>query len=183
MTPLPIVAFSNIILCESTIRHMVGVSRTVARWNGNRSRRPVALITDDFSLARDAMTVEDQRYNSRHTLAQENSALFWPDSGIIWIEPRTTSISTVRSLAHEVAHSCTRGHHAFTWRRMFAMLLPLWWRAFGVNYGMHDLKFEIDYIVLKHAAQRMTPDRQREEVRQHMIAADRATTRWAHLIR
>lgn len=188
MPTLPIVQLINICACETTVRELVRVSRLVARWNGNDPvhRRAINLITDDFSLAQAALTDVDFPYTQRkaRVLASANSGLFWPHSGVMWIRPgEIRQGQNVLSLAHEMAHAIVPGVHNRTWRRMYAMLLPLWWHALR-EWDPHglNLRFEIAHVVRHYAGKRLTADRQREEVDGHVIAADRAYHRWAHLI-
>lgn len=185
MTSLPIVVFTRATLCESNVRRMVGVSRTVARWNGNRTHRRVNLITDDFDTARAALTVVD-RDQTRATLAQNNTGLFWPHSGVIWCSsirstghPRRVD-EIARSIVHEIGHSATRGHHPREWRRMYAILLPLWWQALQ-PYGKMSLRYEVESIVHAYAGKRLSLERQYEEIDSHMRAADRTFARWVDL--
>ena len=188
-TDLPLVVFARIPADPDLVRKMVGVSRLVAQWNGNRlGRRPVNLITDDFELARASLTAFDERaFADEETsieLKRDNSGLFWPDSGVLWSRPTEFRVGqNIRTFAHEMAHSIVRGEHHRGWRRIYSMLLPLWWKAFRPwdDFGL-NLKFEIAHVVRHYAGQRMSAERQREEVESHVIAANRAFHRWAHLV-
>lgn len=185
MAPLPIIAFTKILMCEESVREMVSVSRTVARWNGNRvGCRPINLITDDFTLARESLTAYDQRHHAKSVLAKSNSGLFWPDSGVMWARANELRVGqNIRTFAHEMAHAIVPGCHARAWRRMYGILLPLWWKAFRPydDFGL-NLRFEIAHVTRTYGGNRMSVDRQREEVDTHVIAANRAYHRWAHLV-
>lgn len=185
MTPLPIIAFTKISLCEQTVREMVSVSRTVARWNGNHvGRRPINLITDDFTLARASLTAFDQKHHAKKALAKENSGLFWPVSGVMWARGNELRVGqNIRTFAHEMAHAVVPGCHTRAWRRMYAILLPLWWKAFRPwdDFGL-NLRFEVAHVTRVYVGKRMSTDRQHAEVDTHVIAANRAYHRWAHLV-
>lgn len=188
MTPnLPLVVLTQIPMNQDRIRSMVRVSRLVAQWNGNRTGRcPVNIITDDFQLARDALVQADASYAKKKAavLRKKNAGLFWPDSGVMWIRPNEFRVGqNIRSLTHEMAHAIVPGEHPCTWRRMYGMLLPLWWKAFRPydDFGL-NIRFEIAHITRVYTGTRMSADRQREEVDTHVIAANRAYHRWAHLL-
>lgn len=186
LSTLPLVIFTRIPMRQDRIRKLVALSRHVARWNGNqRGLRPINLITDDFVLARDALLHADFTYAQKQpTLSADNSGLFWAHSGVLWVRPyEERSGANVRTLAHEMAHAATLGHHHRGWRRMYALLLPLWWRAlrpwdeFGIN-----LRFELHHVTKHYAGQRMDLVRRREEVNSHLVASNRSLDRWAATI-
>ena len=188
-TSLPLVVFTRIPADPDLVRKMVGVSRLVARWNGNRvGRRPINLITDDFELARAALTDHDERAFADEQMSielkRDNSGLFWPDSGVMWSRANEFRVGqNIRTFSHETAHAIVRGEHHCGWRRMYSMLLPLWWKAFRPwdDFGL-NLRFEIAHVVRHYAGGRMSAERQRLEVDSHVAASNRAFHRWAHLI-
>lgn len=178
---VPIIALTQITLAEDKIRELIRVSRLVARWNGNFvNRRRIHLITDDFSLATAGLLPEDSRHvRSEH--ATQNTGLFWPHSGVMWLKPRDTN-DVIKTLAHEVAHSVSPGHHPHTWRRAYSILLPLWWQAFYPSDTLTlNMWFEISHITRRYA-KRMSATRRRDEVIRHVNASDRAFARWSHLV-
>lgn len=181
----PIVVFTLIPLNELHVQHMVRVSRLVAQWNGNRvGRRKIHLITDNFTLARETLTAHDQQHNAKSALATGNAGLFWPDSGVTWVRPNEIRVGqNIRTLAHETAHAIVPGDHPRTWRRMYALLLPLWWKAFRPHDDVGlNLRFEITHVTRRYTGKRMSADRQQAEVDAHVKASVRTYDRWEHLV-
>lgn len=189
MVNLPLVIFTRTPVDPDLVRKMICASRTVARWNGNHvGRRRINLVTDDFELALASLTDYDEAtYADDSTaagLALNNSGLFWPHSGVIWARASEFRAGqNIRTFAHEVAHSIAVGEHPRAWRRMYALLLPLWWKAFRPqdDFGL-NLRFEIAHVVRHYAGKRMSIESQRQEVDTHVIAANRAYHRWVHLV-
>lgn len=181
---LPIVVFTLIPMDEQRVKHMVRVSRLVAQWNGNRvGQRKIHLITDNFTLARETLTVHDQEHNAKSTLVRGNAGLFWPDSGVVWIRPNEIQVGqNIRSLAHEMAHAIVPGFHPRTWRRMYSLLLPLWWKAFRPYDHLGNIRLEIAHVTRRYAGGRMSDERQRDEVDHHVTATGRSYHRWIHLV-
>jgi len=156
---------------------MVTLSRTIARWNGNHTgRSPINLITDDLTLAQRALTVGDQRHSSRKNLA-DNRGVFWPYSGVIWTQPHPhDAADDVRTLAHEMAHAIVEGDHNRRWRRMYAMLLPLWWRALRPWDGIPHTYEEATQIVMNY--RKVNEDRDLDEINSLAASTERALDRW-----
>jgi hypothetical protein len=100
----------------------------------NRNRRGVSIIkciTDDLD------TVYEYPVKKGKTDTTNLGTCFYftywkPEtreyvrSAVIHLDTQRTGVAT--TFAHEVAHSMTTGTHGYTWRRMFALLLPLAWK-------------------------------------------------------
>ena len=180
----PEIIFARLPYRSDDISTLVGLSQDVARWNGNTTwQRPLRLITDDLDLA-----ITESRDPIR---ADQYLGMNWPGSGVIWINgERRSRESTTRTLAHEMAHQLTRGAHGYTWRRMYVMLAPLWWRVLCRPWFLSDLNVsaEAQRTVVRY--RRATGllhgefrDRVSSETVKHAQAAQRAWNRWAGELR
>jgi hypothetical protein len=129
-------------------------ARQVARLNRNTNRLgdphvPVGLITDDLEDVYAFRKVDREPPNypvkfvgtcwtgDRHL----GATMIWINPFAAGGSPRTHSM-LVETLSHELAHAFTRGKHGFTFRRMYALLSPHVYEAFGVThhwYHVYDM--------------------------------------------
>ncbi len=114
------------------IHHLIEASRTVLRANHNRSwDAKISLITDNVKLAH--VRLPNPKW---HINPDDRSKKIWYgfcwntyEGHVLWFDNRWQRIRSeaVRTLCHEVAHALVNSSvHGQTWRRAYALMLPLW---------------------------------------------------------
>lgn len=129
-------------------------TRQVALLNRNTNslgdqHLPVGLITDDLEniyafrkVKREALDYPVKFVGTCWTGNRHLGAtMIWINPFTAWGSLRSHSM-IVETLSHELAHAFTRGQHGFTFRRMYALISPHVYAAFGVEYKwylVHDM--------------------------------------------
>lgn len=176
-------------------------TRRVALLNRNRDRLgrehvPVGLVTDrldDVYAFRSNVKREKPDYARRFvgTCWQGSTSVSEPT--VIWLNhldvtmPRR-SLDVVETFVHELAHAFTRGKHGWTFRRMYALVAPHIFTAFGEVYDFDRVRT----LVIRYGRQGDTYrpsadyaygewvsswDRRDEECEKHRDASLRMTKR------
>lgn len=116
------------------VQALIDVAFDVARWNGNKRgvRDEVYALTDSLDVVRSYPVKSHKNDETNWGCCYYFS--YWDGvehrtvgSSVIYVNPNAPE--KIETLAHEIAHALTAGVHGFTWRKMYAMLLPLTYDA------------------------------------------------------
>lgn len=136
---------------EEVVQDAVLTARTVLRLNRNRTWScAVNLITDDGALALQelrTLAVPDLWVRRAAFATSSPTAGYlgyqwrYANTSVIWLCPDRGEVSTVRTLAHEVAHALTLGAHGRTWRRAYLGILPIFYdRLLGSTFNVENVR-------------------------------------------
>lgn len=150
------ISFHTLTLDHELLTRAAEFSRQIALLNRNTDRLgdphlPVGLVTDDledvYAFRAFPVKREPPDYPVRFVgTCWTGDRHLGPT--MIWLNPFTACGTPrlrshlVETLAHELAHAFTRGKHGFTFRRMYALISPHIYAAFGVEhrwYHVHDM--------------------------------------------
>ena len=155
------IQFHTLTLDHELVARAAEFTRQVALLNRNRDRLgdqhvPVSLVTDrldDVYEFRPNVDREPPGYGDKFvgTCWQGDK---YQGLTAIWLNPFTPKMSlrphhhVVETLSHELAHAFTRGRHGFTFRRMYALISPHVYEAFGADFDwwfIHDIISRYSY--------------------------------------
>jgi hypothetical protein len=128
---------------DAEINRAVETAYNVARLNGNRRgvRDRITCVTDSLDVVH---TYDVKRHKNDatnlgccyYTKWWEPETRSMVTAAIIYVNPkRDHGDGQLFTFTHEVAHALTQGAHGYTWRRMYTLLLPLFWRIFDHPSG------------------------------------------------
>lgn len=176
------------------------IADTVRTWNGNvKGVHDVRLVTHDIDRAH-ALGVYPA-----HTAKHMSSwgvhfplPTYWDPitrthvrRSVIWISPRHVGhTERARTLIHEFAHANSATSHGFSWRRMYALLLPLGSALLDVDLTS-NLRDQIHGNVLRYAKRysqtswtwREIDEKINAETDKHHAASHRCIKQFEHLVK
>lgn len=145
------------------VQALIDVAFDVAQWNGNKRsvRDEVYALTDSLDVVRSYPVKSHKNDETNWGCCYYFS--YWDGAGhrtvhssVIYVKPDAPE--RTETLAHEIAHALTAGVHGFTWRKMYAMLLPLAYDAVdpplpgvvGDDPWRHAIPYRVHYVVRRY---------------------------------
>jgi hypothetical protein len=140
--PVTRVELGQIGWTDVDINRALEVAYRVVRLNGNRRgvRDRVVCVTDSLDVVHTYSVRKHKNDTTNlgccyYTTWWDPEACVSVTAAIIYVNPvRDHGDGHVFTLTHEVAHALTQGSHGYTWRRMYALLLPLFCDIFDHSY-------------------------------------------------
>jgi hypothetical protein len=127
---------------EAQVTGFIDLTYRVAAHNRNRRDvcQRVDCVTDDLDVAYEypvkKTKTDATNYGTCFYVIEERSATGKSTRyAVIHLMSGRGEGNALTTLTHEVAHALTQGSHGYTWRRMFALLLPLAWKTFDHPAG------------------------------------------------
>lgn len=161
------------------VARFTALAAQVARANRNRTwSSTIELVTDDI---REAYSRLDPALENEIEHGRFRGFCWWNDvldRSILWLRPQVDAAAAVATLAHETAHVFARPGHGRTWRRMYALLLPLAVRVVDDREpGWWEIESRLRTVVSRYHHHRDAVARLVEEAR--LLRAARASyDRW-----
>lgn len=138
------VALTQYAWTEAQVIEFIDVAFRVAAHNRNRRGvcQRVACVTDDINVAYEypvkKSKTDSTNYGTCFYCSHWNPAAGELVRYAVIHLMKNRGDAAVTTLTHEVAHALTQGAHGYTWRRMFALLLPLAWKIFEYPLDSSD---------------------------------------------
>ena len=141
------IALNSLTWHEDDVHELISYARRIVEANGNRRGVcKISCVTDSqdvvktygVKLHRDDASLLGCCYYHSYWDGNTRTTVRAAVIRVAPHAPHTDARDHVRTLAHEIAHALTTGSHGYTWRRMYALILPFAGKIFDFEYDMWD---------------------------------------------